>query len=107
MNMLSKYFKIIFREQLEIKGKEIDNARERVRQLENNIHNKNQNYNYYNKRNEYYTVFDDKKILEKKYFDPYNNNVNQNELPNVNSSKYISDHYNSNMANSQPSINSS
>lgn len=45
---------------------EILQARDRVKQIENNISHDQNTYPIYNKRNEYYTVFDDKKILEKK-----------------------------------------
>ncbi len=58
--------KIIFRQQLKIKSKEIYGANDRLRQLETNIHNTPNQVNFYNKRNEYSTIFDDKKILEKK-----------------------------------------
>jgi hypothetical protein len=63
---LLKFIIYFFREQLDIKSKEISNTRDRVIQLEHNIHNNNKAPDFYNKRNEYCTIFDDKKILEKK-----------------------------------------
>jgi hypothetical protein len=59
-----RYFDLILREQLDFKGKEISNAKERMKQLESEvIHRTNNNNSYYNKRNDFFTIFDDKKTL--------------------------------------------
>ena len=84
---------------MDLKGREINNTRERVQLLENNvIHKNNQNIPFYNKRNDYFTIFDDKKTLSSHegnfqkginyvennsrggYIENNNNNINQTNL---------------------------
>lgn len=74
-----------------MKGKEIQSAQGRLKQLEEKINMNGNNFYGYNKKNDFSTVWQDKKILEKKSQNSQNlytpdNNVMHNVLPTTSSS---------------------
>lgn len=62
------------KDQLDMKNKSIEDSNGRLNQLMTKITPTQNQMNVFNKRNEYATVFDDKKILERAY---YANNMNR------------------------------
>ena len=62
-----------------VRENEIHESKDRAKQLESNINNNYITNDYYNKRNDYYTVFDDKKTLDKKIQSRHTNFANQSK----------------------------
>ena len=58
------------REQKNITEKDIEQSIQRTRELSGNINVKNNRFYEYKKRDEYFTVWDDKKLLPKNYNKP-------------------------------------
>lgn len=81
MNLINDYLTSIqnepdsyLKEQLDMKNKSIEDSNGRLNQLMSKISPVSNQMNMFNKRNEFATVFDDKKILERAY---YANNINR------------------------------
>ena len=80
------------KQQLGIKEQSIENSNGRLNQLMNKINDTTGNksdYNIYNKRNQYATIFDDKKIVEHNYLNEINNNVPLNNQDTITEKSFV------------------
>jgi hypothetical protein len=80
------------KQQLDIKEKSIENSNGRLNNLMNKINDTTGNrsdYNIYNKRNQYATIFDDKKLVEYNYLNDISNNVPLNNQDTITEKSFI------------------
>ena len=80
------------KQQLDIKEKSIENSNGRLNNLMNKINDTTGNrsdYNIYNKRNQYATIFDDKKLVEYNYLNDISNNVPLNNQDTITEKIFI------------------
>ena len=80
------------KQQLDIKEKSIENSNGRLNNLMNKINDTTGNrsdYNIYNKRNQYATIFDDKKLVEYNYLNDISHNVPLNNQDTITEKSFI------------------